>query len=153
MNRIRYLNWKGIIRMKYSLRLKEMIISIFHNSRISEIHVIFTKVDFHSTKAPFGAVFRGLRWRLVNILCVIWPYSVFNTIIFGFGNFLSHSLTFKGGETFHNRFVDTGIDHICIKNFNYRAQIWLQCRKLSESHVTVISGRISWSLLKDIAII
>jgi len=51
MNRKAYLNWKGTMRMKYSPRLKETIISIFHNrnSRIS-IHVIFTKVDFDSPK-------------------------------------------------------------------------------------------------------
>ena len=91
-----HLNWKGTIRMKYSPRLKEIIISIFHNShsRISKIHVIFTKVDFQSPKAPFGAVSRGLRWfwsGLLNILCIIWSYAVFNTIIFGFGNhFILH---------------------------------------------------------------
>ena len=51
MNRMAHLNWKGTIRMKYSPRLKETIISIFHNrnSRIS-IHVIFTKSGFWFSK-------------------------------------------------------------------------------------------------------
>ena len=51
MNRMAHLNWKGTIRMKYSPRLKETIISIFHNrnSWIS-IHVIFTKSGFWFSK-------------------------------------------------------------------------------------------------------
>ena len=81
--------------MKYSPRLKETIISIFHNrnSGIS-IHVIFTKVDFDSPKCSKCSIwcgfpwFKMVLWRFVNILCVIWPYAVFNTVISGFGNFI-----------------------------------------------------------------
>ena len=92
MNRMAHLNWKGTIRMKYSPRLKETITSIFHNrnSRIS-IHVIFTKVDFDSPKCSIWCAFPWFKMvlgRLVNILCVIWPYAVFNTVIYGFGKFI-----------------------------------------------------------------
>ena len=63
MNRIAHLNWKGTIRMKYSPRLKETIISIFHNrnSRIS-IHVIFKKVDFDSPKCSKCSIWCGFPW-------------------------------------------------------------------------------------------
>ena len=69
MNRMAHLNWKGTIKMKYSPRLKETIISIFHNrnSWIS-IHVIFTKMDFESPKCSKCSIWCGYPWLKMTFL-------------------------------------------------------------------------------------